>query len=54
MSVNLQNKIILASVSRSQVPANFKEYLCDLIIEEDIEVHLLSNWDIPIQKVPPI
>lgn len=40
MSSGLQNKIILTSVSRSQVPPNFKEWACDLIIEEDIEVAL--------------
>jgi hypothetical protein len=36
MSTTLQNKITLTSVIRSQLPANLKEYSCELIIEEDV------------------
>lgn len=43
MSLNLQNKLIYASVSRSQLPANIKDYSCELIIEEDIEVIFFIN-----------
>lgn len=40
MSLNLQSKIILASVIRNQLPSNIKDYQCELVIEEDITVRL--------------
>lgn len=38
MSAGLQSKLIYAFVSKAQLPQNIKDFYCELVIEEDIQV----------------